>query len=126
MRVCKCVPMCVRVCAYLYPCVRAPILAMNIAGTYVHTHTHTHTHLLARRMRFFSRTSCAGSSPFLGTCRAKQDPAVINIRQMFKRRTVIHGAYSRTVLPKEKKNYAGSKTLPASIMEKETHWPKVP
>jgi hypothetical protein len=24
---------------------------------------------------------------------------------------------------KEKKNYAGSKTLPASIMEKETHWP---
>ena len=27
---------------------------------------------------------------------------------------------------KEKKNYAGSKTLPASIKEKETHWPKVP
>ena len=25
----------------------------------------------------------------------------------------------------EKKNYAGSKTLPASIKEKETHWPKV-
>jgi hypothetical protein len=27
---------------------------------------------------------------------------------------------------KEKKNYAGSKTLPASIKEKETHWPEVP
>jgi hypothetical protein len=26
---------------------------------------------------------------------------------------------------KEKKNYAGSKTLPASIKEKETHWPEV-
>jgi len=25
-----------------------------------------------------------------------------------------------------KKNYAGSKTLPASIKEKETHWPEVP
>jgi len=24
------------------------------------------------------------------------------------------------------KNYAGSKTLPASVMEKETHWPEVP
>jgi hypothetical protein len=29
-------------------------------------------------------------------------------------------------LKKEKKNYAGSKTLPASIKKKETHWPKVP
>jgi hypothetical protein len=27
---------------------------------------------------------------------------------------------------KEKENYAGSKTLPASIKEKETHWPEVP
>ena len=27
---------------------------------------------------------------------------------------------------KEKKNYAGSITLPALIKEKETHWPKVP
>jgi hypothetical protein len=27
---------------------------------------------------------------------------------------------------KEKKNYADSKTLPASIKEKETHWPEVP
>jgi hypothetical protein len=27
---------------------------------------------------------------------------------------------------KGKKNYAGSKTLPASIKEKETHWPEVP
>ena len=27
---------------------------------------------------------------------------------------------------KEKKTYAGSKTLPASIKEKETHWPEVP
>jgi hypothetical protein len=26
----------------------------------------------------------------------------------------------------KKKNYAGSKTLPASIKEKETHWPEVP
>jgi hypothetical protein len=26
----------------------------------------------------------------------------------------------------KKKNYAGSKTLPASIKEKETHWPDVP
>ena len=26
---------------------------------------------------------------------------------------------------KEKKNYAGNKTLPASIKEKETHWPEV-
>ena len=25
---------------------------------------------------------------------------------------------------KEKKNYTGSKTLPASIKEMETHWPK--
>jgi len=25
---------------------------------------------------------------------------------------------------KEKNNYAGSKTLPASNKEKETHWPK--
>jgi hypothetical protein len=30
------------------------------------------------------------------------------------------------VIGKEKKHYAGSKTLPASIKEKETHWPKVP
>ena len=27
---------------------------------------------------------------------------------------------------KKQKNYAGSKTLPASIKEKEAHWPKVP
>jgi hypothetical protein len=27
---------------------------------------------------------------------------------------------------KEKKSYAGSKTLPASIKERETHWPEVP
>jgi hypothetical protein len=27
---------------------------------------------------------------------------------------------------RKKKNYAGSKTLPASIKEKETHWPEVP
>jgi hypothetical protein len=27
---------------------------------------------------------------------------------------------------KEKENCAGSKTLPASIKEKETHWPEVP
>jgi len=27
---------------------------------------------------------------------------------------------------KKKKNYAGSKTLPASIKNKETHWPEVP
>ncbi len=27
---------------------------------------------------------------------------------------------------KKKENYAGSKTLHASIKEKETHWPKVP
>jgi DNA-directed RNA polymerase subunit RPC12/RpoP len=27
---------------------------------------------------------------------------------------------------KERKSYAGSKTLPASIKEKETHWPEVP
>ena len=27
---------------------------------------------------------------------------------------------------KETKNYTGSKTLPASIKEKETHWPEVP
>jgi hypothetical protein len=27
---------------------------------------------------------------------------------------------------KKKKNYAGSKTLPASIKEKEAHWPEVP
>jgi len=27
---------------------------------------------------------------------------------------------------KEKKNYAGSATLPASIKEEETHWPEVP
>jgi len=27
---------------------------------------------------------------------------------------------------KETKNYAGSKTLPASIKEKEPHWPEVP
>jgi hypothetical protein len=27
---------------------------------------------------------------------------------------------------KGKKNHAGSKTLPASIKEKETHWPEVP
>jgi len=26
---------------------------------------------------------------------------------------------------KKRKNYAGSKTLPASIMEKEAHWPEV-
>jgi hypothetical protein len=26
----------------------------------------------------------------------------------------------------EKKNYAGSKTLPALFKEKETHWPEVP
>jgi len=30
------------------------------------------------------------------------------------------------LVEKEKKNYAGSKTLPASIKEKETHWPEVP
>jgi hypothetical protein len=30
------------------------------------------------------------------------------------------------LLSKEKKNYAGSETLPASIKEKETHWPEVP
>jgi hypothetical protein len=27
---------------------------------------------------------------------------------------------------KKEKNYAGSKTLPASIKEKETYWPEVP
>ena len=27
---------------------------------------------------------------------------------------------------KENENYAGSKTLPASIKEKEAHWPEVP
>jgi hypothetical protein len=27
---------------------------------------------------------------------------------------------------KEKKNYAGRKTLPAPTKEKETHWPEVP
>jgi hypothetical protein len=27
---------------------------------------------------------------------------------------------------KKKKKYAGSKTLPASVKEKETHWPEVP
>jgi hypothetical protein len=27
---------------------------------------------------------------------------------------------------KERKNHAGSKTLPASIKEKETQWPEVP
>jgi hypothetical protein len=27
---------------------------------------------------------------------------------------------------KEEKKYAGIKTLPASIKEKETHWPEVP
>jgi hypothetical protein len=27
---------------------------------------------------------------------------------------------------KEKKNYTGSKTLPALIKEKETHWPEIP
>jgi hypothetical protein len=32
----------------------------------------------------------------------------------------------RLVHRKEQKNYAGSKTLPASIKEKETHWPEVP
>jgi hypothetical protein len=29
-------------------------------------------------------------------------------------------------LEKKKKNYAGSKTLPASNKENETHWPGVP
>jgi hypothetical protein len=27
---------------------------------------------------------------------------------------------------KDKENHAGSKTLPASIKEKEKHWPKAP
>jgi hypothetical protein len=27
---------------------------------------------------------------------------------------------------RKRKNYAGSKKLPASIKEKETHWPEVP
>ena len=35
-------------------------------------------------------------------------------------------AYSSLKKRKEKKSYAGSKTLPALVKEKETHWPKVP
>jgi hypothetical protein len=33
---------------------------------------------------------------------------------------------ARTKKRREKKNYAGSKTLPASFKEKETYWPEVP
>jgi hypothetical protein len=34
--------------------------------------------------------------------------------------------FRRKTLEERKENYAGSKTLPASIKEKETHWPEVP
>jgi hypothetical protein len=33
---------------------------------------------------------------------------------------------STSTKEKKRNNYAGSKTLPASIKEKETHWPEVP
>ena len=34
--------------------------------------------------------------------------------------------YQHLTKNKENKDYAGSKTLPALIKEKETHWPEVP
>jgi hypothetical protein len=35
-------------------------------------------------------------------------------------------SHHKTKIEERNENYAGSKTLPASIKEKETHWPEVP
>jgi hypothetical protein len=37
-----------------------------------------------------------------------------------------HWSHTQKKKRNEKKNYAGSKTLPASMKEKETHLPQVP
>ena len=45
---------------------------------------------------------------------------------MLYRLKMAHGPPKAECWNKEKDNYAGSKTLPASIKEKETQWPEAP
>jgi len=93
--------------------------------THTHTYTHAHTHLLTHTHMHTYCSLCAYEGQIIGAA------SRLIMRDAYSKVCTHTHTYHHTHLEgkrkrKGKKNHAGSKTLPASIKEKETHWPEVP